>query len=363
MLTWIGRRLRWFRLRRLGIMTLIVVIFLVGVARWLLFARGILYGEAVATMASLTVAGIILICGVLVVYLHRRRPRPAGEESRESSTSTVALLLGLAVTAFSTGELIAPNTPVAVAAPGCPGGPVYGARFFAQTTDLEVNARSGPGRDFPQTRRYPKNCTLGFDGYCISGAAEKDLRLGTPDQRWLIVHHRRDLVASAVVLSQSPESKLGDKPSEKCEELGGKSQPGPVQTFGYDQSTSTLRATAPGAVVMGYAIALTTNPNGNYQAIAPRLYSNSPDFRELYTSPDFQAKLDPATIATKLSTETGDVWVAAAVCLADEVPVIGSVRVLRFTLRNAQVEGVSPDTHVPAMSRDHLGQAACNGSG
>jgi hypothetical protein len=106
------------------------------------------------------------------------------------------------VTGYSVSELLAPNTPVAAEASACAGTPVYGAAFFAKTQVNGVNARSGPGVEYPQVKRYRGNCTLGFDGYCI-GRAVPDFVLHTPDQRWLIVHDESDLVASAVVLSES----------------------------------------------------------------------------------------------------------------------------------------------------------------
>jgi len=199
------RRRRW--VLNSTIVLLIVLAAGIAVARVLLFSRGILYGESTAKMASLAVAAVVVTVGAMIIKIRQgdravrsaepgpgsqpaggqstgpAQPGPGGQPAAEQSTSsvvsTLAVLLGLALTAYSAAELIAPNTPVAASAPACPGAPVYGAGFFAQTTGLGVNSRSGPGREYAQVNRYAANCTLGFDGYCV-GSVERDLRLKTP---------------------------------------------------------------------------------------------------------------------------------------------------------------------------------------
>ncbi len=243
---------------------------------------------------------------------------------------------------------------MAASAPACPGTPVYGARFFAQTTDLGVNARSGPGRVYAPVSRYASNCTLGFDGYCI-GSIEPDSRLKTPDDRWLIVHGRSgQLISSAVVLSQSPERDLGQNPSGLCRQLGGLPLPQTIQDFVYNGRESTLSASASGAAAVGYAIAVPISGHLSYVAIG--LATGPPTFKM------------PLALSSVLSQLPGtstysSMWVGAAVCLADSVPVVKSLHALRLTLRKGHVIGSAPADMVPPTVRTRLAQLACGSSG
>ena len=295
--------------------------------RYELFARGFLYGEAASKMASLAVAGVIIMCGCVPLWLlrdrktgHKNSPKDA---SKESIAATLAAVLGLAVTGYSVSELLAPNTPVAASAPACNGTPVYGAEFFAKTQANGANARSGPGVEYPQVKRYGGNCTLGFDGYCI-GREVPDFVLGTPDQRWLIVHDQNDMVASGVVLSESAESALGTAPSLRCKELGGLPEPTKITSFVYDPSNGQISSVAPGAVAVGYGMASVPSNSRAYQVIA------------LGTGPGFVEKLKPSTIVSKVPAPNG-VWLSAAICLADNVPVVPSLRVQLLTFNGAHV--------------------------
>jgi hypothetical protein len=320
-------------------------------------------------MASLMVAGVIVLAGFVPLWLLRRvaasqavsglaSPSPKGASAvpkeptsaaRESIVATVAAILGLALTAYSLSELLAPNTPVEASAPACAGAPVYGARFFAETTAIGANSRNGPGREYQQVNRYSGNCTLGFDGYCI-GLPEPDFRLGTPDQRWLLVHNREEFIASAVLQSQTAESALGAKPSSSCSKLGGLPLPTTIQQFTYDTVNGRLTASAQGAAAVGYGLA-SPAPRTIYQAIA--LGSNT----------SFSASLPSGNIATKTKISDGNVWLGAAICLADNVPVVSSLRILRLTLQRSHVIAQVPDPKVPAAVRPHLAEIACNSAG
>ncbi len=237
--------------------------------------------------------------------------QPSGNETGGLPVASVAVLLGLALTAYSAAELIAPNTPVAASAPACPGAPVYGARFFAQTADLGANARSGPGREYAQANRYAANCTLGFDGYCV-GSVEQDLRLKTPDDRWLIVHGRpNQVVSSAVVIDQSPERDLGQDPSNACKKMGGLSLPHTVNGLSYNVRHSMLSSEAPGAPAVGYALVALAGGHPSYVAIG--LATAPPRFELGWTVATSLAQIPDYSASDK-------VWVGAAVCLADTFP-------------------------------------------
>jgi hypothetical protein len=299
-------------------------------------------------MASLLVAGIIIAAGYLPLRM-LRGPGSAPDGSQEAVAATLAAVLGLALAGYSVSQLLAPNTPVAAAAPACGGTPVYGARFFAKTPLNGVNARKGPGVQYPQVNRYGGNCTMGFDGYCI-GPPVPDLILNTPDQRWLIVHQRAELVAAGVVLSQSAESALGTAPSPRCEQLGGLPQPSSIQHFSYDPANGQLTASAPGAVAVGYGLATAPPQDRAYQ------------IGKLAIQPGFPADLPPAKIASQMQV-TGGVWLAAAICLADDVPVVSSLQVTLLTFHGEHVAGQQPGVTVPPSVRPLLAETACDGTG
>lgn len=336
------------RLRRVIVALFLIVATVAVLVRYELFSRGILYGEAEAKLASLTVAGVILAAGYLPLRMLQKHG-PAQEVARESIAATLTAVLGLALTGYTISQLLAPNTPIAAAAPACSGTPVYSAPFFAKTQANGVNSRSGPGVQYPQVKRFGGNCTLGFDGYCI-GRAVPDFVLGTPDQRWLIVHKREQLIASAVVLSESAESALGSKPRPICEKLGGFPQPSKIQDFNYDSRAGVATAIAPGAAAVGYGMASVRQRNRSYQVIA------------LATGSDFGHKLAPNTIVEKLPV-SGGVWLGAAICLADNVPVVASLRVNLLTFKGTHIIDERGDVRVPVPVRTLLAGVACNSSG
>jgi hypothetical protein len=341
----------WQRWLTYAVFALLVIatIFL----RYELFARGYLYDEAASKMASLAVAGIIIICGYLPLRMLRDRKagdkNSAKDASKESIAATLAAVLGLAVTGYSVSELLAPNTPVAASAPACNGTPVYGAEFFAKTQGNGANARSGPGVEYPQVKRYGGNCTLGFDGYCI-GREVPDFVLGTPDQRWLIVHEQNDMVASGVVLSESAESALGTAPNPRCKKLGGLPEPTRITSFVYDPSSGQISSVAPGAVAVGYGMASVSSNSRAYQVIA------------LGTGPGFVAKLKLSTIVSEVPVMHG-VWLSAAICLADNVPVVPSLRVQLLTFHGTHVINEQSHPKIPKAVRPLLAEVACNSSG
>ncbi len=358
----------WRRLPRwvhnLTKVILLLVVAGVAVTRVVLFSRGILYGESTAKMASLAVAAVVITVGAIIIKIRQddqaaqtAQAAPATQASGNQAggpVASVAVLLGLALTAYSAAELIAPNTPVAASAPACPGAPVYGARFFAQTTALGANARSGPGREYAQVNRYAANCTLGFDGYCV-GSAEKDLRLNTPDDRWLIVHGRpNQVVSSAVVIDQSPGRDLGQDPSNLCKKISGLPLPHIINGLAYDVRHSVLSSEAPGAPAVGYALAALAGGHAFYVAIG--LAAVPPHFELGWNVAKSLAQIPGYSASDK-------VWVGAAVCLADTFPVTKSLRTLRITLSGSKIKAAAFAGGLPASIRPHLAQLACGSRG
>ena len=316
-------------------------------------------------MASLAVAAIVIMVGAIIIKIRQgdraAQTAPAGTTAQQSGNqasgqgvASVAVLLGLALTAYSAAELIAPNTPVAASAPACPGAPVYGAKFFAQTTDLGANARSGPGRQYAQANRYAANCTLGFDGYCI-GSVEQDLRLKTPDDRWLIVHGRpNQVISSAVLIDQSPERDLSQDPSNACKHMGGLPMPYALSGPTYKIGHSTLSSEAPGAPAIGYALVALASGHASYVAIG--LATVPPRFKLGWTVRTSLAQIPDYSASDK-------VWVGAAVCLADTFPVIKSLRTLRIILGGSKTTTKASSNGLPAAVRPHLAQLACGSRG
>jgi hypothetical protein len=166
----------------------------------------------------------------------------------------------------------------------------------------------------------------------------------------LLVHNREELIASAVIQSQTAESALGAKPSRACSKLGGLPLPTAVQQFTYDMVNGHLTASALGAASAGYGLA-SQAPHIIYQPVA------------LGTDASFSATLLPGSIATQMKISDGNVWLGAAICLADNVPVVSSLRVLRLTLQHSHVIGQTPDPKVPEAVRPHIAEIACNSSG
>jgi hypothetical protein len=319
------------------------------VARYFLFEWGVLYGETVANMPSLAVAGFIVLAGCLALWIARGGSKAKGTGAgSDGVAASVAAILGLALTGYSVSQLVAPNTPVAASVPACAGVPVYGAKYFAVTTQNGVNARKGPGTEYQQLNHYPTGCTLGFDGYCV-GYPEKDILVGTPDSRWLLVHGRDELVSAAEVISESAESDLGAVPDPQCAALGGSSQPHTITKFSYDANDGNLVAAAPGAVIVGYsAVSLDTGDSGYAGATGTD------------ASPNFSAQLSPLELMGILPGVSGQVVLSSVICLAEDVPVAESLRAQIITIKNNKIVGQKTDTQVPSSMATRLAEFACN---
>ena len=150
----------------------------------------------------------------------------------------------------------------------------------------------------PAVNRFSVGCSLGFDGYCI-GEPIGDFRAplgreGWPDQRWLILHRRDELVASGRVQSQSKESRLGGEPDKRCARWGGLPLPKvgklTVTPPGKGQSLATLQVESTGAVVVGYGVHLVTAPvDGVYPYDRIGAKTNAPGFSAQW-NPSFAAQ-------------------------------------------------------------------------
>lgn len=317
--------------------------------RYILFEYGILYGETVANMASLAVAGFIVAAGCLSLWILRGGSKAqASGAPTDGVVTTVAAILGLALTGYSVSQLVAPNTPIAASVAACAGVPVYGAKYFAVTAQNGVNARSGPGPEYQQLNHYPTGCTLGFDGYCV-GYPETYFIAGTPDQRWLLLHERRQLISAAVVVSESAESDLGAAPSAECASLGGLPQPHTISNFTYSVHSGQLSAIAPGAALIGYsAVSVDTSVPGYVGAVGTDATSG------------FSARLSPSELTGLIHGSSGKLVLGSVVCLAINVPVVNSLRTQIITIQSNRIVRQGPDRHVPLSITTRLAEFACN---
>ena len=249
-----------------------------------------------------------------------------------------------------------PTTPDQAAAPACRGVPVAGAPFFAQTVSTGVNARAGAGTGYGQVNRFGGDCTLGFDGYCI-GEPIGDPVTQLPDTRWLIVHSRRYLVASARVRSQSKEADLGGKPAADCaRRYGGLPQPGPPNlvvkvTSSLPPAAATLSVTAKSAALIGYAVRVLDPSDGSYPYSLIKVKQNAPTFAGTWAA---------SSAVPDLLHGTGRVELAAATCLAADVP-SGPPAVYRATFRTGQLVALVKSKPVDPRDAALLAHTACSG--
>ncbi|MFJ8815230.1 hypothetical protein [Amycolatopsis thermoflava] len=313
---------------------------------WLL-GDGEVYGAGVGDFNAAMAACVVL--GAICVYhgVVKQTAAPQG---------AVALLSGLVAIgtgAFATAQYFFPETPRQAAAPACHNAPLEGAGFYVQTTEQGVNTRSGPGRQFEQTGRFPASCTVGVDGYCL-GEPLDDLTLPPhlPDRRWLRVHGLpSQYIPAAFVGFQGGEGPLGD-PDASCADHGGLPAGPPVAALSLANTgpaTMTMRAGAPGAYLVGYAATPTDQVTHTFVQLGQS--RDRSGFPVTWNVGD----VNPFPQGTD-----GEVWIAAAVCFAGNAPQAGSVRVARVPVSGGAAVQATLDTdNVTAEVRRQLEQAAC----
>ena len=270
-------------------------------ARYILFKRGILFGEAAANLASLTVAGLIVAFGCLSLWVARGGKKNEADKNlpqnggaaADSVVATVAAILGLALTGYSVSQLVLRALRSQLQCLPARSSSQRG-EVFALTAQNGVNSRSGPGLEYKQLNHYPTGCTLGFDGYCI-GSPVKDFIVGTPDQRWLLLHDRPQLISAGVVVSESAEADLGATPDPRCQSLGGVAQPHVIRDFKYGLTSGDLSASAPGAVIVGYSAVPMSPVSAAYVGV---MGTNA--------TSDFSAQLPLSALSAELQGELMD---------------------------------------------------------
>lgn len=342
----------WRSSRLILVGVLVAATALLGLARVLTFKYELLYGESKERYANAVLAAAILVTGLALASAYRRPAKPDDDSSSfGGSVLLVAGALAAAVAAVGVVQLVLPATPNSAAAPACPGVPVVSAPFLAQTQVGGVNARSGPGTDYPQVNRFPGRCTLGFDGYCV-GMPIPDKKTDGLDTRWLLVHNRDYLISSAKLLDQKALSDLGDKPHPRCVDLGGTAQPGTPEFTATITSTveATMTVESANAALIGYAVRV-FDPIDGYEYSPVKVKSRLDGFAGTWTA---------STAAAVLRDGTGQAELAAASCLAVDHP-SGDPSVYLATFDHGELVKLEPTPPQSEEDARRLATAACSG--
>lgn len=322
------------------------------IVRSSLLSSGTLYGESAAKISGWVVGAIAVAAGSVAL-----RPHLRGAAEHRLSLASGALASAAAVFAL-VAAVSPPNTPHEASSPACRGASVAGGKFYASVPPRGANARSGPDESFSQVKRFAGNCTLAFDGYCI-GFPEPDAQMaGIPDQRWLILHQPYSsapwsllpgdppthFVASAVVQSDSEESRLGTQPDPRCKAAGGWTAPGRLSlSVKKHRSSITIAARASHAILVGFAEYVPKDPD---RQVARRMVGQ-------YRPEDAAGN---KMIRLTLTPSRGTRAVAASVCLAGNVEDQSNLRIAPVDGRS----GGSPAEVLSEKTRQRLATAACS---
>jgi hypothetical protein len=292
-------------------------------ARFVLFGRGWVAGADRVWAANLIIAGLATL--TIGATLWRR----LSASDLPTRIGVVSTLIGVPAAAIGLAQFVAPSTPNEATAPSCRGASVAGGKLLATTKEPGVNARSGPGTTFPQTRRFAADCTLAFDGYCI-GEATNDLVTQLPDIRWLILHRAwgqpEALVAAGKVQSQSAESHLGDAPDPRCSNLGGLRPPAPVKvTVRRSGELLTIEAHSARSRLIGFAVMVSIPPKDGSDRFAQLgIQPKTTDDRG-YVSANWAIKTSGRAVG-----RSSRLTLLVAACLAPAVAQVGSEGILQY---------------------------------
>lgn len=231
-------------------------------ARLWLVGTGALFGPGVVRTLDLAVA-LALALGLAL----GARPR--------QGYVRLAVTLGVPALVAAGATLVQPATPTSTPAAACPAAPVRGGGTTAVTT-AESTARSGPGRAYETSGRFPAGCAVAVAGYCLGDATPAGN--GWMDGRWLLVQRRAGGPTALVSrhLSGEPDQprflpastaaltgpSLRALPAGDC---GDAPAPGPasledVALPGRPPLDPNLAATVGGAANVGFAVWVAPDP-------------------------------------------------------------------------------------------------------
>jgi hypothetical protein len=346
-------------------------------ACWYAINEGILYGPERIRYIRMLLVGLAVVTAAIVPSVRRRRRRPTTQErpindqdGRDSRFQIIALVAGVAASAYAFAGLLLPSTPDDLSALPCPGASVEGAAFQATTSDQGLNARSGPGTSFEQIARFPANCTLGFDGYCLGDPISDLVVNSRQDNRWLLLHRHYGVsdtfsrwlsgapdedrfVASGVVQTQSSNLLLPPLDDTRCADAGGMLAPAPV-TMQAEPSPDGIVYTLSADRAFDFGLAIYVGADST----TGQAYRQIPVEHEKGTTTATGTWTSAATAST-LRAET-PVVVLGASCLAVGVPNPDTEKASKiyYLLDLSGAASEQPDSAaVPDLAR--LAQTAC----
>lgn len=153
------------------VLTLAAVLVLL---RLWLVGSGTLFGAAPVHALDVAVAASVALA--LALTLSGRRP----------ASHRAAAVLAVPVLVVAGLTVLVPATPTSAPAAACPAAPVRGAAFVGVTLADEVT-RSGPGRAYPTSGRFPVGCAVGFAGWCPGDVVPDRTWPAWASSRWLLV--------------------------------------------------------------------------------------------------------------------------------------------------------------------------------
>jgi hypothetical protein len=187
----------------------------------------------------------------------------------------LAVTLGVPALVLAGAMLVQPATPTSTPAAACPAAPVRGAGTTAVTT-AESAARSGPGREYATSGRFPGGCAVAVAGYCLGDSTPAGN--GWMDGRWLLVQRRAGGPTALVSRHLSGEPDLPrflpaaaaaltgpSVPALPAADCGDAPVPGPalledVALPGRPPLDPNLAATVGGVANVGFAVWVAPDP-------------------------------------------------------------------------------------------------------
>lgn len=252
----------------LGLAALLVVLRL-----WLV-GSGSLFGAVPVHALDATIVAVLALGLAL-----GRDVGGAGAAGSGARGRRLAIVLAVPLLVAAGMTLLLPATPTSAPAAACPAAPVRGAAFVAVTA-ADAATRSGPGRSYGISGRFPAGCAVGIAGYCLGDPMPSRSWTGWSDSRWLMVDRPEGGAAALVARHLSGEPSLPrflpsaavtpagpqeDLPLLSTAECGrdGLRMPGEtaMEDVVADRHTANLSARASRAANIGFAVWVAPDPS------------------------------------------------------------------------------------------------------
>jgi hypothetical protein len=343
---------------------------------WLVTHRTGLLKSSADTRIAIVVAGWILVA--LVAYLvatafwHEDLSRQAiavaallamaavtffcfGLGSAKAIAAALALLTTLVLLGGGTlrADNLLPEGPAPLGAlVGCPPLPdEYEWEGNIAATDFPyAHLRAATEFGAPILARYPAECELGFNGYCI-GEPAQDWRFDAPDPIWFIHAGNPGYIASADVKSSPPPPRLLD---ETCE--GSRPMPSrPEITSPVGKRISgrvEITAAVPHAAIVGFAVYYEDEPGRQDSARWHRI-----DL-DLDTADGIATSWESRSIPGQGEQTSAPVTLAAVPCLGLEFPA-PTIDTKKYLVANRDVSRGTTLSTPPSSDDEVARELAC----